>query len=877
MHFCRIALLLLIVGSFATCSKMPPNSVLMYVDPLIGSGGQHITEYGGTQPMVGPPFAMTNWIAMTRLNKIGRCSYHFDDSSFYGIIGSHQPTVWMGDYGPMAMMPGIRQANYEFYKRKWKLLKESESAHPQEYTGVIERDFSENRILVYQVKNNTQGETISHFATVKGKKFRIQFSDPENSTNPDPACRVYEIELFGPAGKIDVQKLAVISCSAEMNNAERVEFAFDGKETTKWCAPGKGNWIDLEFSSELEISGWRIAHAEAGGESQSYNSRNFELFKYREALHDIQQIKLRFTATEHSSIVQFEFPDHELPHIVIDAGFPDPDQFTGAIRMDNKHSLSAKNSDRYSAYLGPVLKHFAAYFHFETSIDFDSCQFFSDNKNYLNIQEISGNRCGVILYFPPGTRQLSVKSGSSFISREQAITNLKVEIPEWNYDKVKEQTRDAWVRELNRIKVFGADDSAKTIFYTAMYHSLLFPRNCSEYGRYYSAFDDSIHNGTAYNDFSLWDIFRAQIPLLNLLSPGRSGEMMQSLINMFEEGAWLPKWPNPGYTGIMIGSPAEAVLAEAVMKDIPGFDYSKAYSACRKSATKAQALDTLRRWADRDSNGSFPETRGGLSYYMDMGYVPCDKTSESVSRTIEFSYDDYCLALMAGKLNLKEDSIYFLHRSKSFKNVYHEGFVLARTSEGNWRDDPKAFTEGSPWTYQFGAIHDVPGMIEVMGGKDRFINLLDENFTEGHYRHDNEPGHHYAYLYLQVGQPWKTQRLVRKILKTEYKAAPDGYSGNDDCGQMSAWYILSSMGFYPANPVSAKYQLGSPIWDRVIIELPENKTLEIVCHNQSSQNVYVRKIKWNGMVLDGFEISHKELMMGGTMEFFMDDKVNESE
>ncbi len=347
------------------------------------------------------------------------------------------------------------------------------------------------------------------------------------------------------------------------------------------------------------------------------------------------------------------------------------------------------------------------------------------------------------------TKSVKLRIGTSFISIEQAKENLHKEINTWNLNKIKKQTKNEWNEQLSRIIVESQDENAKAIFYSAMYHAHLYPRTFSEYGRYFSAFDQKVHNGISYNDYSLWDTFRALHPLLTITAPEHVGPMITSLLQMYKQGGWLPKWPNPGYTGIMIGSHSESVIADAYVKGLRDFDVELAYEACYKSSMIPQKNDTTRDWADRAKNGNLPETLAGLTYYKKLGYVPVDKIKESVSRTLEFAYDDFCIAQLAKGMNKTNDYNYFINRSKNYKNVYKDNFVNTRNSKGEWVKSNKwvGFTEGNPWTYQFCVLQDFPGLIDLMDGKEKFIEILDENFDDNHYRHDNEPGHHYPYLY----------------------------------------------------------------------------------------------------------------------------------
>ena len=344
--------------------------------------------------------------------------------------------------------------------------------------------------------------------------------------------------------------------------------------------------------------------------------------------------------------------------------------------------------------------------------------------------------------------------------------------------------------------------------------------------------------------------------------------MMQALVQMYKEGGWLPKWPNPSYTNIMIGTHADAVIADAFVNGFRDFDVKTAYEAVRKDATTPPNDDLKHRWGDRDhwKWGGF-EGRGGLTHYIEKGYVSCDFTNESASRTLEFALDDYCAAQMAKLLGKKSDYERFIKQSKNYKNIFNPEtkFFHAKKSDGSFHENwGEGFTETSNWNYRFCVMQDVEGLVELMGGRENFVKALDDVFDGGHYAHDNEPSHHYAYLYNYAGRHDKTRLRVSQIRDAHYKNKPDGLSGNDDCGQMSAWYLFSCLGFYPVTPASGIYALGVPKFKSVKIKLSAKKTLEIsLTETQDSpKNVYL-----NGKKLNSPFIKVKDVLNGGKLVF----------
>jgi predicted alpha-1,2-mannosidase len=730
--------LILLICSGADAQKKE----LDYVNPLIGTPAK---GKGGTMPTVGPPYAMTNFTAQTRENKMKSMPYVYEDSTIHGFIATHQPTVWMGDYGYVSVMP---------------------------QTGTL---------------------------MIAPEKRKMKFSHRDEIAKP----HYYEVKMTNPDGKkIQAAMVASERCAL-------MRFTFP--EATE---------------NHIIIQGINVNEKE----TDEHNKMN-------------KRSKLR-----------------------------------GYIYIDTiRHEIRGYNPDRTALNLGPDLPGFKGYFIIRFRKPFRESGTWSEDSVFAGRTEQTGKRIGAYTSF--ATKQdevVELKIATSFISLEQAAFNLNKEIPGWNFERTKNKTGSKWQSCLERIRVSGIDEDKKTIFYTAMYHSLLFPREFSEYGKYYSAFDDRVHKGVMYNDFSLWDTFRALHPLLVFIQTERVNDMISSLLSMYSEGGWLPMWPNPAETNIMIGTHADAVIADAYVKGFRGYDVSLAYEAMRKNAFVAPDNDTLRKGADREEWKGF-EGRIGLTYYHSKGYVPSDKAAESVSRTLEYALDDYCIAQVAKGLGKTSDYEQLMKWSGNYRNLYnHEtGFMAPRLANGQWGGDVKrSFTEGSPWTYLFCVMQDIPAMITLMGGRDSVIARLDRNFREGHYAHNNEPGHHYIYLYNYLGQPWKTQELVRKHTRENYFNQPQGINGNDDCGQMSAWYIFSVMGFYPVTPASGIYALGAPQAPAITMKFlsgDKTRTLEIIAEGFSEENKYVESVMLNGKTVKNF-LEHEQIMKGGQLIFKMTNK-----
>lgn len=489
---------------------------------------------------------------------------------------------------------------------------------------------------------------------------------------------------------------------------------------------------------------------------------------------------------------------------------------------------------------------------------------YSSNRDDANLgAELPNFRGWRCVRRVPGGLQIGV----SLISLEQARANLAAEIGEKSFETVVAETKAEWARYFDRVRIDAPDD-VKTIFYTGLYHTLLYPRQIDEGGRYYSAFDDRVHDGVAYSCYSLWDTYRAEHPWLTLIAPDRVDGMMQSLANAYREGGWLPKWPNPGYTGIMIGAPAEIVLEEAMAKGFVGFDHALARAAITKNRTVPQKFDTVRRWRDREAYGAYPETRAGLTSYLRRGYVACDETAESVSRTQDFSLAD---------------------RNRAYTNLWcaSEGLFLPRRADGSFVPRAKLkppyrdYCEQRPETGLWAVPHDPEGLAELLGGKAAAVRRLDDFFDTLFFKpddigngsiHGNETSHHCAYLYNRFGRPEKTQQRVREILTRCYSTNRKGFDGNEDCGQMSAWYILSALGFYPLDPASGEYELGSPLVKGATLRFGApypTATLRIVVRDYAPDRWRVKRVTLNGRELADWRVRHADLVRGGDLVFEM--------
>lgn len=482
--------------------------------------------------------------------------------------------------------------------------------------------------------------------------------------------------------------------------------------------------------------------------------------------------------------------------------------------------------------------------------------------------------------------QITVTTALSGVSMEGAEKNLRAEVPTDNFDEALARTQQSWNDELGKIKIETPDPRERTVFYTALYHSMLAPTIYADSdGQYYGP-DHKIHQAdgwTNYSTFSLWDTYRAAHPLFTLTQPERTNDMIHSLLAFYDQNGRLPVWNFYGSeTDMMIGYHAVPVIVDAFLKGIGNFDAEKALKACVATAN----IDSYR----------------GIGAYKKLGYVPFDLPDGhntegwSLSKTLEYAFDDYCIARMAEKLGHRQLAQEFQARSRNYTNVYNPAtsFMQPRDSKGRFLspfspdDYSEHICESNAWQYFWSVQQDIPGLIRLAGGPKRFAAKLDSMFTYspadtaglpifstgmiGQYAHGNEPGHHVAYLYNAVGQPWKTQQYVSRILRTLYTDAPDGLCGNEDCGQMSAWYVFSAMGFYPVNPVSSTYEIGCPLFPKIELSLPGGKVFTVIADHASPENCYIRSVTLNGKPYRKSYITDRIIRSGATLHLVMGNK-----
>jgi len=588
---------------------------------------------------------------------------------------------------------------------------------------------------------------------------------------------------------------------------------------------------------------------------------------------DDENILVELTTTARVGMHRYTFSDTDQANIILDLTHRDKVIDSGFRITSGTTMVGWRRSEAWA-------KDQIVYFALEFSKPFASYGVAFDDKIFEGLREARGRSLKTYFRFDAqAVAPLLVKVGISSVDIDGALKNLNAELNHWNFDKVRSDATSAWNAELNKITITGGTVAQLTNFYTALYHVMTAPNLFMDVDRRYLGRDFKTHKAgdfTNYTVFSLWDTFRAAHPLYAIIDRKRTSDFIKTFLAQYEQGGRLPVWElAANETDTMIGYHAVSVIADAAAKGIDGFDLEKAFAAMKQSAEL------------RDHRG--------LGAYIDKGFIAMEEERESVSKVLEYAYDDWCIAEVARMLGKTADYQRYSKRAQSYKNVFDpsSGFMRPR-SNGNWLEpfDPRevtfAFTEANSWQYSFFAPQDISGLIELMGGRQKFANKLDQLFAAdsqttgreqvditgliGQYAHGNEPSHHMAYLYNYVGQPWKTQFRVRQIMNEFYKPEPDGLIGNEDCGQMSAWYVLSASGFYPVTPGSTVYAIGSPLFPEVRFNLENGKSFVVRARGISDRSIYIQSATLNGKIHQKSFLRHEDLTAGGELVFQMDPR-----
>lgn len=611
--------------------------------------------------------------------------------------------------------------------------------------------------------------------------------------------------------------------------------------------------------------------------SSPFNKKNEQAKAgYYSVFLDKYKVKTELTTTARVGFHRYTYTKPNEPAMVIDLSHRDK-------VLEAWFKVTGKNELRGYRRSSQWAKDQKIYFVARFSEPFALGPKFTDDSGEMNTLnnedgtvEVHGTKLKAWVQFPRlKNKVLLVKVGISFVSEEGALKNLEAEVPGWDFDSVVEAARIKWNEELSKIQVDGGTPEELTTFYTAMYHAMVVPNIFSDVDGLYRTMDGNVRYAdgfTPYTVFSIWDTYRAWHPLMTIIDTKRTSDYINTFLSHFRYGGRLPVWElAANETDCMIGYHSVSVITDAWIKGIRGFDAEYALQAMKHSANL---------------------NHFGLQFYKRYGFIPGDMEHESVSKTLEYAYDDWCVAQMAKGLGKYDDYNTFIKRAQSYKNLYDPDTRLMRPrlnggfkQKFNPAEVDQHFTEANSWQYSFYVPHDVTGLINLHGGMDKFEAKLDELFNApsqlagrnqvditgliGQYAHGNEPSHHMAYLYNYVGKPWKTQQLVKRIMKEMYSHKPDGICGNEDCGQMSAWYIMSAMGFYPLCPGSTQYAIGSPLFPKITINLENGKKFTVIAENLNNQNIYIQKATLNGNPITRSWIDHAEIMAGGELVLTM--------
>ncbi|KAI7717410.1 hypothetical protein KC353_g4599 [Hortaea werneckii] len=797
--------------------------VLRCVNPKIGTYGITPNGNGGMIPSVSVPFGMTRWTPQTRENFISQCPYNDLDTHIHGFQATHQPAIWMGESGQVVINPGVGDVKSRFTQRGHPFRKENEVSTPY----------------------------------------------------------VYEVSL----------------------GAETVDAGYNLTESIYSPVPGGGQPVppDVRKGANGRTRRDVSPHEEATG----MPSHHPDTGEFGTDAGDAGTISVALTATSHVGVLRFDFSDAcsrnddkastKPPYVFIQAT---RQNWTGSINIDpDKQEVSGNNPQRQDYALGPSrAPGFSGYFVSRFSEPFETYGIAHGEQTQHGSTSGKGEDLGAYVTFTNSTKQVEVRTAVSFVSVEQARRNLDSEVPDdTTFQQVIDSVKQAWLDKLGRVTIEGvnetdAEHDPRTVWYTGLFHALQYPNDFSEpltrdatRKTFYSGYTDSVHTSddSYYQSWSIWDTYRAEHSLLTLFAPERVNGMIRSLLQIYEWAGWLPMWANVVETNIMIGTHVDAVFANALERGFISFNITKAWEAVKKNAFTPPINDTALLYYDREPYTP-DEVRAGLTYYLDHGYVPNDRWAESASRTLDYAFDDYAAAVVAEHAGDETMAKSLRDRSQNYHNIFNTktGFMEAKNANGTWAGSGQGWTEGDDWVYTFNVMHDPEGLAEMVGGPVKLKAKLDEHFQGGHNDHTNEPSHHVPYLYAAIGYPASTQNLTRAIAAVDYNATSAGLSGNEDLGQMSAWYVFSALGFYPVNPASDEYIVGAPSFEKVTIRLPAGagsggeggQEHEVVITAPGAPTMpFVRSLHVDGKVVDRPVLSHGQIVKARHIAFEMAD------
>ncbi len=660
-----------------------------------------------------------------------------------------------------------------------------------------------------------------------------------------------------------------------------------------------GDFLIMPTTGKLQLNPGTKDNPDNGYRSRFSHSNEHASPGYYSVKLDDYNINAELTAAEHTGFHKYTFPESDDAHIILDltSGIYNYDgkNVWSFIRVENDTLVTGYRQTNGWArtrllYFAMVLSKPIGSYGLTDDENLVYKGFWRKFNQDDNFPERAGHNIKAHFDFKTvNGEEIKIKLAISAVSTENAIENLKAEISGWDFNKVKNEAGDKWNKELSKIKI-EADEDTKINFYTSMYHSFLSPVIYSDVNGEYRGLDQNIHKAEGFTDytiFSLWDTYRALHPLFTIIQQKRTNDIVNSMLAHYEQSVhkMLPVWTHySNENWCMIGYHAVSVIADAYLKGIRTYNVDEAFEAVLSTSNYA--------------------VYDGIGYYKEYGYVPEDLSPNSASKTLEYAYDDWTIYKFAEALGNKSDAEEYYRRAGSYKNIFDEktGFMRAKNSDGrfNMPFDPistsgQGYIEGNAWNYSLYVPQDVKGFISLIGGNKKLVTWLDSLFTMevsdesiaeseditktgmiGNYVHGNEPSHHVPYMYVYAGQAWKTQERVHQIMNTMYKPEPHGLCGNDDCGQMSAWYIFSALGFYPVTPGSNEYVIGSPSVNEAVINLENGRTFKVTSENLSKENIYISEIRLNGKEINRSFITDDEIMQGGELKFIMSDKPNKN-
>ncbi len=849
-------------------SPLPEKEYLGYVDTRIGTATSiadiTVTEVeepmGYVSPIVGNPSALTHWTPQTakwtdRVITVP-VPYWYDQEKIQGFRGTRYPNgAVVGDWGSMSLMPMTGEVKIDADARASKFSHDNEVAKPHYYSVKLDD---------YDIKTEF---------TAASKTGFFQFTFPESETSTVVLDGVYvpgnykvipeknEIEGYTViAGHFRNHFVAKFDKKFEVYNVDMLPNVVDANLVPNGFKAAYYNNDKLEGEPDVLVN---------------YSELNYNWLKEPAEGVNADFFSVAYTGTlipRYTGEHIFELTTKDGTRMYIN-GKMVIDQWMYRATGTNSYKVNLTKGEKY----GIRIEYYDG--SSTTEMQFRCAEPVKLNPELgpqLALKGADGNAV-YVTFATKSQEKVKMKVATSLIDIAQARANMEEEFPDFDFDKAVAKGADVWEKELNRIQVEGKEND-KAIFYTALTKCFVNPRNLNENGRYFSPFDFQVHEGQMYTDLSLWDTFRSLHPLWVILKPDETNDVINGMLNAYKEGGWLPKWPNPWYRSIMMGTHADAVIADAYVKGIRGFDADLAFEAMLKNANE-------------EGNRGF-SGRVGIKYFNEIGFVPADVYGfygEPVARTLEFSYDDYCIAQMAKALGKDDFYTEYMNRSKRYVNVLDKetGLVRGKKLNGEWLSPyDKSISVWAQGTdhdtevyYKNHTLlvpHDIPGLANFMGGNDKLVAYLDDFFDNDMYYVGDEFSMHAPYMYNSLGTPWKTQKVVRDMLAKYFFNDVGGLPGNDDCGQVSSWYVFGAMGFYPALPGDPTYQLCSPVFDKVQLNVGNGKVFTIIANSNSKENMYIQSALLNGKSYNSSKLQHVVLIAGGELIFEMGPEPNKN-